>query len=83
MTPAVADLPNQIPSAPFAPAIQEPEHGRVAQLAERAPEKREVTGSMPVPTTRNSQLKKGGNPRRMSMVGRACPNAGPATCARR
>jgi hypothetical protein len=26
-------------------------HGRVAQLAERAPEKREVTGSTPVPTT--------------------------------
>ena len=25
--------------------------GRVAQLAERAPEKREVTGSTPVPTT--------------------------------
>ena len=25
--------------------------GRVAQLVERAPEKREVTGSMPVPTT--------------------------------
>ena len=27
--------------------------GRVAQLVERAPEKREVTGSMPVPTTNN------------------------------
>ena len=27
------------------------EQGRVAQLAERAPEKREVTGSTPVPTT--------------------------------
>jgi hypothetical protein len=26
-------------------------HGRIAQLAERAPEKREVTGSTPVPTT--------------------------------
>src|SRR5262249_27972917 len=26
-------------------------HGRVAQLVERAPEKREVTGSTPVPTT--------------------------------
>ena len=62
VTPAVADLANQIPSAPFAPAIQEPEHGRVAQLAERAPEKREVTGSMPVPTTRNSQLERAGNP---------------------
>ena len=28
-----------------------PRGGRVAQLAERAPEKREVTGSTPVPTT--------------------------------
>src|SRR5690606_7007309 len=27
-------------------------HGRVAQLAERPPEKRKVTGSTPVPTTR-------------------------------
>src|SRR5580692_5329533 len=27
--------------------------GRVAQLVERAPEKREVTGSTPVPTTGN------------------------------
>ena len=27
------------------------EHGRVAQLAERPPEKRKVTGSTPVPTT--------------------------------
>ena len=31
--------------------------GRVAQLVERAPEKREVTGSTPVPTTGNSQLR--------------------------
>src|SRR5664280_2479221 len=29
-----------------------PRRGRVAQLVERAPEKREVTGSTPVPTTR-------------------------------
>src|SRR5690348_6142889 len=29
-------------------------HGRVAQLAERAPEKREVTGSTPVPATHES-----------------------------
>ena len=29
-----------------------PSHGRVAQLAEHAPEKRGVTGSTPVPTTR-------------------------------
>ncbi len=28
------------------------ECGRVAQLVERAPEKREVTGSTPVPTTK-------------------------------
>ncbi len=35
----------QIPSGPPV------SHGRVAQLAERAPEKREVTGSTPVPTT--------------------------------
>ena len=31
--------------------------GRVAQLVERAPEKREVTGSMPVPTTNNSLVR--------------------------
>jgi hypothetical protein len=31
--------------------------GRVAQLVERAPEKREVTGSTPVPTTGKSQLR--------------------------
>ncbi len=31
--------------------------GRVAQLVERAPEKREVTGSMPVPTTKNSLVR--------------------------
>ena len=30
-----------------------PVFGRVAQLAERTPEKREVTGSTPVPTTNN------------------------------
>ena len=30
--------------------------GRVAQLAERAPEKREVTGSTPVPTTEDTLL---------------------------
>ena len=30
--------------------------GRVAQLVERAPEKREVTGSTPVPTTRKMQV---------------------------
>ena len=30
------------------------DHGRVAQLAEHAPEKREVTGSTPVPATRKS-----------------------------
>lgn len=32
-----------------------PRRGRVAQLVERAPEKREVTGSTPVPTTRYMQ----------------------------
>ena len=32
-----------------------PSNGRVAQLVERAPEKREVTGSTPVPTTRKPQ----------------------------
>ncbi len=31
-------------------------HGRIAQLVERTPEKREVTGSTPVPTTRFSLL---------------------------
>ena len=31
------------------------EHGRVAQLAERPPEKRKVTGSTPVPTTTHPQ----------------------------
>jgi hypothetical protein len=31
--------------------------GRVAQLAERAPEKREVTGSTPVPTTEMSLVR--------------------------
>ena len=35
----------------------DPERGRVAQLVERAPEKREVTGSTPVPTTRKSQFR--------------------------
>ncbi len=30
-------------------------HGRVAQLAERAPEKREVTGSTPAPATNNDR----------------------------
>jgi hypothetical protein len=30
--------------------------GRVAQLVERAPEKREVTGSTPVPTTGKAQV---------------------------
>ena len=39
----------QIPSGPRRGS--HPAHGRVAQLVERAPEKREVTGSMPVPTT--------------------------------
>ena len=33
--------------------------GRVAQLAERAPEKREVTGSTPVPTTEKVQVSGG------------------------
>ena len=33
--------------------------GRVAQLVERAPEKREVTGSTPVPTTTKLQVKRG------------------------
>src|SRR4051794_13330396 len=31
-------------------------HGRVAQLAERPPEKRKVTGSTPVPTTIAGQV---------------------------
>src|SRR5256885_5993191 len=31
------------------------DRGRVAQSVERAPEKREVTGSTPVPTTANEQ----------------------------
>ena len=34
-----------------------PRRGRVAQLVERAPEKREVTGSTPVPTTRSVQVR--------------------------
>ena len=37
-------------------------HGRVAQLAERAPEKREVTGSMPVPTTAELAARGHGDP---------------------
>ena len=49
----------QIPSGPRTGAAPEDvfaggypvARGRVAQLAERAPEKREVTGSTPVPTT--------------------------------
>ncbi len=32
--------------------------GRVAQLVERAPEKREVTGSTPVPTTEKDQFRR-------------------------
>ena len=36
---------------PVAPAAGPSPPGRVAQLAERAPEKREVTGSTPVPAT--------------------------------
>src|SRR5690606_37551872 len=32
--------------------------GRVAQLVERPPEKRKVTGSTPVPTTRDGQAKR-------------------------
>ena len=35
-----------------------PVRGRVAQLVERAPEKREVTGSTPVPTTRDVQVRR-------------------------
>jgi hypothetical protein len=31
--------------------VETPNQGRVAQLAEHAPEKRGVTGSTPVPTT--------------------------------
>jgi hypothetical protein len=34
-----------------APGLELPPDGRVAQLAERAAENREVTGSTPVPTT--------------------------------
>ena len=41
----------QIPSGPQGPSTGGRDFGRVAQLAERAPEKREVTGSTPVPTT--------------------------------
>ena len=42
----------QIPSGPQrAGTVTSTTPGRVAQLAERAPEKREVTGSTPVPTT--------------------------------
>src|SRR5664280_1604175 len=37
-----------------------PRRGRVAQLVERAPEKREVTGSTPVPTTRELPGQSGG-----------------------
>jgi hypothetical protein len=50
----------QIPSGPppgSGLALRRPNlvPGRVAQLVERAPEKREVTGSTPVPTTGKCQ----------------------------
>ena len=65
----------QIPSGPLEirmEAQREPtsEQGRVAQLAERAPEKREVTGSTPVPATYitadsfQRSLPRGARPRR-------------------
>jgi hypothetical protein len=38
--------------------VAERRRGRVAQLVERAPEKREVTGSMPVPTTAKGLVKR-------------------------
>ncbi len=50
----------QIPSGPpprLGPAIRAWRPGRVAQLVERAPEKREVRGSMPRPTTGNAGLR--------------------------
>jgi hypothetical protein len=53
----------QIPSGPppgnpvTAGKLGAAHRGRVAQLAERAPEKREVTGSTPVPTTEKFQFR--------------------------
>ena len=47
----------QIPSGPPLPLFVRALRGRVAQLAERAPEKREVTGSTPVPTTEKAQVR--------------------------
>jgi 1-pyrroline-5-carboxylate dehydrogenase len=45
----------QIPSGPLGVAVNA-EVGRVAQLVERAPEKREVTGSTPVSTTEKERV---------------------------
>ena len=45
----------QIPSGPPAASTRSAERGRIAQLVERAPEKREVTGSTPVPTTERNR----------------------------
>ena len=45
--------------------------GRVAQLVERAPEKREVTGSTPVPTTGEGERRRalGATERGMDVIG--------------
>ena len=77
----------QIPSGPLARVSGTPEndYGRVAQLVERAPEKREVTGSMPVPTTTSSRrdphcgahLKAG--PRELRLGRHPRPQAGSVT----
>ena len=47
--------------------------GRVAQLVERAPEKREVTGSTPVPTTEYSQVRGSGRGRCLLGAGFRAP----------
>ena len=54
-------IPSGPPSSPSGRRPPSPSgaagHGRVAQLAERPPEKRKVTGSTPVPTTTDDQAK--------------------------
>ena len=51
--------------------------GRVAQLVERAPEKREVTGSTPVPTTEKSHFRSPQVPIGQNAGLWSVPNTGP------
>ncbi len=56
-------------SGPFGGLPAPPPPGRVAQLAERPPEKRKVTGSTPVPTTSETPAEAGVSAR-LGLVGR-------------